>query len=104
MYLADAASEPNLVAEVVSLLQLGAVAFFNGWAAERVLDSGLGIRGLTLFCGIGGLHAGTWLWALGGWPSGPVVAGQGLAPAFVGALAVTGVFKLIGLGVSGVRR
>jgi len=73
------------------------------WVAEQLLSTGIRIRGLALFCGLAGLYFGSWLWAVGGWASGPTVAGQGIVPLFAGALAVSGFFKLLALGASGPR-
>ena len=104
MYAVQAGADPELLHEALSLLQTSAVALLAGWAAERLLDTGLRIRGLALLCGIAGVYAGTWTWTVAGWPHGPNVAGQAVVPTFAGALAVAAVFKLVGLGVVGPRR
>jgi uncharacterized membrane protein YeaQ/YmgE (transglycosylase-associated protein family) len=104
MYAVQAGADPELLHEALSLLQTAGLAFFAGWAAEKLLDTGLRIRGLPLLCGLSGLYLGTWTWTLAGWPHGPRLADQALVPGFIGALAVATVFKLIGLGVEGPRR
>lgn len=104
MYAVQAGADPELLHEALSLLQTSAVALVCGWVAERMLDTGLRVRGLPLLCGTAGLYAGTWGCAAVGWPHGPQVAGQAAIPAFVGALAVAAIFKLVGLGVAGPRR
>jgi len=88
---------------VWGLVQLAAVVSFTGLAADWLVDSGLSLRGVPIVTGAVGLYAGTWFWNLGGWDSGPAVGAYPLLPAFAGALAVTGVLKLIGLAVAGPR-
>ena len=95
--------QPVLLHSGVQVLQLGALALLAGWVAEQLLDTGLRVRGLALFCGLAGLYLGSWLWAVGGWSSGPTVAGTGIMPLFAGALAVSGFFKLLALGAAGPR-
>jgi hypothetical protein len=85
------------------VLQIAALALLMGWVAEQLLDTGIRIRGLALFCGIAGLYLGSWIWAVGGWANGPTVAGLGIMPMFAGSLAVSGFFKLLALGASGPR-
>lgn len=104
MYAVDAGADPELLHEALTLLQMSAVALLVGWTAERVLDTGVRVRGLPLLCGIAGLYGGHWLWAVVGWPHGPVIAGQAIVPAFAGAFAVATFFKLINLGAAGPRR
>jgi uncharacterized membrane protein YeaQ/YmgE (transglycosylase-associated protein family) len=104
MYAVEAGADPELLHEALSLLQTTGIALLFGWAAERLLDTGLAVRGLPLLCGVSGLYAGTWVFTLAGWPHGPRLAGQALLPAFAGALAVATIFKLVSLGVDGPRR
>ena len=104
MYAVEAGADPELLHQALSLLQTSAVALLSGWAAERLLDTGLRVRGLPMLCGLAGVYTGTWACAAAGWPHGPQVAGQAALPAFVGALAVAAFFKLVGLGVAGPRR
>ena len=104
MYTAHAASNPGLVSDAVEFVQLVGVALGFGWVAERLLDTELSARGTSLLCGITGLYMGSWLWAQAGWLRGPAVAGQALIPGFIGALAVAGLLKMVGLAVAGPRR
>src|SRR5262245_13039344 len=95
--------QPVLLHSGVQVLQLGALALLAGWVAEQLLDTGLRVRGLALFCGLAGLYFGSWLWAVGGWASGPTVAGTGIMPLFAGSLAVSGFFTLFAPGAAGPR-
>jgi hypothetical protein len=95
--------EPVVLHSGTHIVQITVLALLAGWVAEQLLDTGLRIRGLALFCGLAGLYFGSWLWAVGGWASGPTVAGTGIMPLFAGALAVCGFFKLLALGASGPR-
>ena len=97
------ATSPVALHSGTQMLQIAALALLAGWVAEQLLSTGIRIRGLALFCGLAGLYYGSWLWAVGGWASGPTVAGQGIVPLFAGALAVSGFFKLLALGASGPR-
>jgi len=97
------ATAPVALHSGTQMLQIAALALLAGWVAEQLLSTGIRIRGLALFCGLAGLYFGSWLWAVGGWASGPTVAGQGIVPLFAGALAVSGFFKLLALGASGPR-
>ncbi len=94
---------PGLVGQAWEVVQLTAVALLAGYSAERLLDPGLGVRGLPALCGLAGLYVGTWMWEASGWDGGPVLAGHGLLPAFAGALMVAAVFKLVSLGAAGPR-
>jgi hypothetical protein len=93
----------DLFGQVWGFVQLAAVVSFTGLAADWLVDSGLSLRGTPIVTGAVGLYAGTWFWNLGGWDAGPTVGGYPLLPALLGALAVTGVLKLIGLAVAGPR-
>jgi hypothetical protein len=97
------ATNPQLLAQIWQLAQMTLLASLAGWTAARLLDTGLRIRGLPVFCGLAGLYFGSWLWGVGGWASGPTVAGHGLLPLFAGALAVSALFKLVTLGATGPR-
>lgn len=103
MYAASAGVDPELLGHLWSLLQLAGVAALAGWLADRLLGVELPMRGIPLFCGLAGIYAGSWLWHVGGWDLGPVLAGQAVLPAFAGALAVSGFFKLVTLGAAGPR-
>ena len=94
---------PSLVAQVWEMGQLTAVALLAGYSAARLLDLGLGLRGLPAFCGLAGLYVGAWMWEAGGWNVGPILAGHALLPAFAGALTVAALFKLVSLGAAGPR-
>jgi hypothetical protein len=98
-----ALAEPFVFQSGIQVLQIGALALLAGWVAQQLLDTGIRIRGLALFCGVAGLYFGSWLWAVGGWSHGPTVAGAGIMPLFAGSLAVSGFFKLLALGASGPR-
>jgi uncharacterized membrane protein YeaQ/YmgE (transglycosylase-associated protein family) len=104
MYAVEAGADPELLHEALSLLQTTGLALLFGWAAERLLDTGLAVRGLPLLCGVSGLWVGTWLFAAAGWPPGPRLAGHALVPTFLGAVAIATAFKLVGLAVDGPRR
>ena len=69
-------SDPAIVEQAWSLLQLVVVAAMAGWVAERVLDTGVQSRGLPFLSGLFGLYVGPHLLGLIGWPSGPVIGGQ----------------------------
>jgi len=103
MYEASAGLDPELVTRVWTTLQLAGIAAVAGWVADRLLGIELPVRGIPVFCGLAGLYAGSWLWSMGGWDSGPALAGQALLPALAGALVVSAVFKLVSLGASGPR-
>ena len=98
-----AAIDPVVMSQAWRLLEMTALAMLAGWAAERLFETGLRIRGLPLFCGLAGLYLGSWLWSVGGWESGPLVAGLGIVPLFAGTLAVAALFKLATLGAAGPR-
>jgi len=98
-----AVETPSLVAHAWEMVQLTAVALLAGYAAERLLDPGLGVRGLPALCGLAGLYVGAWMWDAGGWAPGPALAGHALFPTFAGALMVAGIFKLVSLGAAGPR-
>jgi hypothetical protein len=103
MWSAEAGLNPEFVSEVWRVTQLATVAMLAGWVADQLLDTGLRVRGLPLFCGLAGLYIGSWFWGMGGWDGGPTVAGHGILPLFAGTLAVSGVFKLVSLGAAGPR-
>jgi uncharacterized membrane protein YeaQ/YmgE (transglycosylase-associated protein family) len=92
-----------MVGQVWEMVQLTAVALLAGYSAERLLDPGLGVRGLPALCGLAGLYVGAWMWEAGGWNAGPLLAGHALMPAFAGALMVAALFKLVSLGAAGPR-
>ena len=96
-----ALAEPIAFHSILQILQIGVLALLAGWLAEQLLD--IHVRGLALVSGLAGLYLGSWLWAVGGWAYGPTVAGAGIMPLFVGALAVSGFVKLLALGASGPR-
>ncbi len=104
MYAVDAGADPELLHGALSMLQTAGLAVLAGWAAERLLDTGIRVRGLPLLCGVAGFYAGGWLWQAVGWPHGPHLGGQAILPAFAGSLAVAELFKLINLGAAGPRR
>lgn len=93
----------DLLEQGLSLAQVVVVALLAGWAAERLLDTGLRIRGIALLAGLIGLYAGTWVWQLNGWDGGPTVVGHPLFPTLTGALGVCAIFKLAALGAVGPR-
>jgi hypothetical protein len=73
------------------------IAVLLGLLAERVLDTGIRIPGIGAAAGLLGLYLGDWLWDLTGWSAGPLLAGLPIVPTAVGAFAVCGFLKLIGL-------
>ncbi len=103
MHAAYQGATPELASQLWSVIQVMAVAELAGWIGNRVLDSGIRARGLTLLAGLVGLFIGRWLMGVAGWPTGPTVAGFPLLGAFAGALAVSAVVKLVALGVAGPR-
>ena len=72
-------------------------AIVLGLLAERVLDTGIRIPGIGVAAGLLGLYFGAWLWDLTDWSPGPLLAGLPIVPTAVGAFAVCGFLKLIGL-------
>ena len=95
--------QPIVLHSGMQVLQIGVLALLAGWVAGQLLDTGIHVRGLALVSGVAGLYFGSWVWAIGGWAHGPTVAGAGIMPLFVGALAVSGFFKLLALGAAGPR-
>lgn len=94
-------AEPIAFHSIIQILQIGVLAVLAGWVAEQL--TGIHVRGLALVSGLAGLYLGSWVWAIGGWADGPTVAGAGIMPLFVGALAVSGFVKLLALGAAGPR-
>jgi hypothetical protein len=88
---------------VFQLLLTMAFALVAGWAAARLLGLYTTRPLLPLFCGLVGMEGGAWLWAAGGWETGPAIAGTAVLPLFVGALAVSAFVKLFELGAGGPR-
>jgi uncharacterized membrane protein YeaQ/YmgE (transglycosylase-associated protein family) len=86
------------------IIEVAVVSALAGWVAEHVLDSGLKIPGTAIVYGLTGFYLGTWLAANAGWEVGPTVADYAIVPIFVGALLVSAVAKLVGLGAAGPRR
>jgi hypothetical protein len=97
------ADETTLMSDAGWFLQVAAIPLLAGWVAERLLDPGLNVRGLAIFSGVAGAYVGSQLWAVGGWEGGPTLGGQALFPVLAGALAVTALFKLIGIGAAASR-
>jgi len=98
MYAANAGAGPEIVSSMWALCQLTVFCQLVGWVAERVLDTGLRARFVPLLCGVAGLWAGSWLSGLES--VGPVLAGQPILPACAGALAISTLFKLVGLAAA----
>ena len=86
------------------MMTMAAAAMLSGWVAERVMDSGVRLRGIGPLAGLVGLWVGRWAWAIAGWDPGPRVAGCPIAPAVGGAFAVCAVLKLVTLAFAGSRR
>jgi uncharacterized membrane protein YeaQ/YmgE (transglycosylase-associated protein family) len=86
-----------------TILQAGALGIAVGWTADKLVETGLRIRGIALAAGLVGVYAGSWAWTAIGWPRGPSLAGQPLIPAFAGALAVCAVLKVFAAGVESSR-
>jgi uncharacterized membrane protein YeaQ/YmgE (transglycosylase-associated protein family) len=86
------------------MVTTAAAAMLSGWVAERVIDTGVRVRGIAPLAGLFGLYVGQWVWASGGWDSGPRVAGCPIVPAVVGAFGVCALLKLVALGFAGPRR
>jgi len=103
MHAAYQGLNPQLTSQLWTLIQVVAVAELAGWTAERLLDPGFRARGFTLLCGLIGAYAGRALASLAELPAGPSIAGFPVLAAFVGALGVSGVLKLVTLGASGPR-
>ena len=96
--------ESTLMTNTWELLQLVVVAALAGWAAERLLDTGVRTRGLPFLSGLFGLYVGPYLLDMTGWPPiGPMVAGQPLIAGFAGALCIGCFLKLATLGAAGPR-
>jgi uncharacterized membrane protein YeaQ/YmgE (transglycosylase-associated protein family) len=95
--------DPTVWGHLWDVAQVLAVAELAGWIADRILDTGIRLRGVTLFAGLLGAFGGRWLVHSAGWSEGPTVAGFPLVAAFGGALGVCAVLKLIGLSVAGSR-
>jgi uncharacterized membrane protein YeaQ/YmgE (transglycosylase-associated protein family) len=93
----------RLMSDAWWFVQVAALPLLAGWIAERLLDPGLHVRGLAVFCGLTGAYVGSRLWDLGGWELGPSLGGQALFPVLAGTLMVTGLFKMISLGAAGPR-
>jgi hypothetical protein len=94
--------EPGLVAQVLSLAQLGVVAAAVGWFANRLLDTGVSTRGLPFLAGLFGIYLSSHLSFLP-MADGPSLAGHALLPAFAGAIVVCSFLKLANLGIAGPR-
>ena len=92
-----------MVDEAWRIGQAAGAAMLAGWAAERVLDTGLRIRGIGPLAGAIGLGLGSWLWSWEGWDQGPMLGSVPVVPALAGAFAVCGVLKLVGLGLASPR-
>ena len=86
------------------MVSTGAAAVLSGWVAERVLDTGIRLRGIAALAGLAGLWVGQWVWACNDWDTGPRIAGCPILPVAAGTLAVCAVLKLVALGFAGVRR
>ena len=86
------------------MVSTAAAAMLSGWIAERVIDTGVRVRGIAPLAGLFGLYVGQWVWARGGWETGPRIADCPIAPAVVGALAVCVLLKLVALAFAGPRR
>ncbi len=104
MYAADAVVTSHLTHQTYRLAQTAAGAMLCGWIAERVLDTGLHVRGVAAGAGLAGLYVGSTVWSLTGWESGPRIGDFPIAPALAGAFAVCAALKLVGLGLAGSRR
>jgi hypothetical protein len=98
--LADATT---LMSDAGWVVRVAALPLFAGLVAERLLDPGLPVRGLAVFCGVAGAYVGSQLWAMAGWDGGPTLGDQALFPVLAGTLAVTALFKLIGIGAAASR-
>ncbi|HLK12337.1 MAG TPA: hypothetical protein VKW76_13235 [Candidatus Binatia bacterium] len=88
---------------VLQLFLTVAFATVAGWAAARLLGLYTERPLLPLFYGLVGMEGGAWLWAAGGWETGPAIAGTAVLPLFVGALGVSAFVKLLELGTAGPR-
>jgi uncharacterized membrane protein YeaQ/YmgE (transglycosylase-associated protein family) len=97
------AYEPQVLGQAWTILQLVVVAFVAGWTAERVLDTEVHTRGLSLLSGLFGLYVGPRLLEMTGWPTGPEVAGQPVLGAIVGAMVIGSFLKLASLGTPSAR-
>jgi|SRR5690348_4630130 len=104
MYAADAANAPFVLDEAYRSAGMAAGAMLAGWLSERALDTGLGIPGIAPLAGLLGLYVGRAIWSWTGWAAGPLIVGVPVLPALVGTFAVCTALKLVGLGLTGVRR
>jgi uncharacterized membrane protein YeaQ/YmgE (transglycosylase-associated protein family) len=86
------------------MVSTAVAAMLSGWVAERVIDSGVRLPGIGPLTGLVGLWVGQWLWASGGWDTGPRIGAFPIAPAVVGTVAVAAVLKLVAVGFAGSRR
>ena len=104
MYAVEQASSPVAVTVAIRVAQAAAGAMLAGWLSERALDTGLGIPGIAPLAGLLGLYVGRAIWSWTGWAAGPLIVGVPVLPALVGTFAVCTALKLVGLGLTGVRR
>ena len=93
---------PDIVAQLLTLAQLGVIAAVVGWLAERLLNTGVSTRGLPLLAGLFGIYLSSHISFLD-IARGPTLAGQAVLPAFVGAFVVCSFLKLASLGLAGPR-
>lgn len=86
------------------MVEVVIVVLLAGWLASLTLDPSFRFLGAPIVIGILGMYAGTWLWDVTGWAGGPTIADLEIAPLLFGTLAVSGVLKLVALGVAGSSR
>jgi len=82
---------------IVQLLALGTLC---GWTARRLVGSSLNIRGLQVFFGLAGLHAGSWLWQSFSWHPGPMVGNFSLLASLAGAITLFACLRLFEVAVA----
>ena len=95
-------SEPHVLAQGLSLIQLGLIAGALGWFAEYLLNTGVSTRGMPFLAGLFGIYVSSHLSFLPA-SSGPVLGGHALLPAFAGAFVICSFLKLANLGMAGPR-
>jgi hypothetical protein len=92
---------PEITLEATALLEIAGVCLLVGWAAQRLLDPGIHVRGISLLTGLFGLYGGAWMWRLAGWEGGLAIGGYAVLPTLVGALAAATALKVITLVLDG---
>jgi uncharacterized membrane protein YeaQ/YmgE (transglycosylase-associated protein family) len=93
-------AEHFLLEETPHLVQMLLLGTLCGWIAHRILCLSVNIRGLKVFFGLAGLHAGAWLWQSFCLQPGPTVGNISLPASLVGTLALFGFLKLAEVAIA----